>query len=218
MENIKDTIREDIDFFTPITPKKCRKCGSIYITDISCEACGFQFGFDPLGEPFSFRSFYYAYDDFYGNCGTFKKLTWKIKGKKYVPYIRYELTIKRRFNQLMHYFFKNVDKDKERRQKFSIEFFQLLSEMKNLNLYDYIKKSADSFFELNNIDIMMIPFYQEILGWIYSSDQIEKESFFKLILSVKLYNSIRVGYLLVLSLITIVLIYTMISFYPYFLG
>jgi len=53
--------------------KKCRGCGSIYITPDECEACGLQFRPHKLGKPLGPRSFFSLREEFEKNQSFFSK-------------------------------------------------------------------------------------------------------------------------------------------------
>jgi hypothetical protein len=63
--------------------KKCRNCGSVYITEKECEACGFQLQDPDLGSPVDERSFYSLREDFYNRQNFFEKVFRVERGQKF---------------------------------------------------------------------------------------------------------------------------------------
>jgi hypothetical protein len=63
--------------------KKCRNCGSVYITEKECEACGFQLQDPDLGSPVDERSFYSLREDFYNRQNFFEKMFRIERGQKF---------------------------------------------------------------------------------------------------------------------------------------
>lgn len=43
---------------TKVTPSKCPKCSSIFVENKFCEACGYRFNVDQLGQPYDENSFF----------------------------------------------------------------------------------------------------------------------------------------------------------------
>ena len=75
--------------------KKCRNCGSVYITEKECEACGFQRQDPDLGSPVDERSFYSIREDFYKRQNFFQKKFMKHRGQKFKEFR----------NKLLHRFY-----------------------------------------------------------------------------------------------------------------
>lgn len=111
-----------------VVKKTCPKCGSLFVTKKECEACGFQFWIDLLGEPFGVRSFFTLRDDFthqFAWSYRFAAFQW---GKNRDEIKKYRRTLNKRFEILCGYFFDSFDKDKERRRLFLFEAGELMQE------------------------------------------------------------------------------------------
>lgn len=115
--------------FEKVAVKKlCPKCGSLFVTKKECEACGYQFWVDLLGEPFGARSFFVMRDDFthqYRWVYRFAMTSW---GKQHQALVKYRRTILKRFEILCGYFFDEFDKNKERRRLFIFEAQEIIHE------------------------------------------------------------------------------------------
>lgn len=78
--------------------KKCRNCGSVYITEKECEACGFQLQDPDLGSPVDERSFYSIREDFYNRQNFFEK---KFMGQRGQKFKEFRNRLLHRFNTLI---------------------------------------------------------------------------------------------------------------------
>jgi len=103
----------------------CPKCESIFITSKECEACGYQFAIDRIGEPYGDKSFYALKDTYLSSFFSLVRLYpslerfFKDKKRKYI------FELKRRFQLLADTF----ENDSSPGSEFFIEIRDLVIEM-----------------------------------------------------------------------------------------
>jgi hypothetical protein len=123
--------------------KKCVNCGSVFISDNSCDSCGFQFHFDPLGEPLGDRSYFSLKEDY------LSEIRFKIGSKKNI-FQGYLRKIVRRFELLCCYFSKeNLELDLNKNGYF-VEFIFLITELCNVYDHDFVVENLKT---IQNIEI-----------------------------------------------------------------
>lgn len=103
----------------------CPKCESIFITSKECEACGYQFAIDRIGEPYGEKSFYALKDSFIHSLPSlvraFPRLEYFFKDHKR----KYIFELKRRFQLLAEQF----ENDPRSNSEFFIEVHDLVIEL-----------------------------------------------------------------------------------------
>lgn len=131
--------------------KKCLNCGSIFITDKECEACGYQLKDPDLGPPVGEGSFYSIRDDFYSKQNIFEKIFMRHKGRKFKDYRNRLL---HRFNSLI----KGMESPWDDLNKWNYFHFELLE------LTKYLASFSSNEIILNRIlnSIRNHPFFYEI--------------------------------------------------------
>lgn len=196
--------------------KKCPKCSSVFLTDSECEACGFQLNFNFVGEPFGHLSFYTAREKFH-STGTLRKLAYYFYGNKYRRYKKYELTLKRRFSNLLTYFFEHIDPGEERRKFFFFELSQLVEEMKELGLSRYISSEVKDRVMSSDVENFSdnSVYVSKITSWINHREINNKRKAPPL--TIKVFGAIRVGYIMAIMITTLLVISFGLMSYPYFL-
>jgi hypothetical protein len=109
----------------------CKKCGSDVITESSCEACGFQLTFDPMGPPMGRKSFYYIKDEFNSRMGTLRKIAMLMEKERYLPLKMYTLKLQRRLDNLLVFFFQmnGGHKRPQEKKQYYIELRDLINEL-----------------------------------------------------------------------------------------
>jgi hypothetical protein len=82
----------------------CPQCESFFIDDKECESCGFQFDTIKVGAPFSEKSFYYYFEEYWDGVPIRCKL-WPLvfKTSKRADYSRYQQKNLRRFHLICQY-------------------------------------------------------------------------------------------------------------------
>jgi hypothetical protein len=84
----------------------CPSCHSLHVSKNHCEACGYQFWVDVLGEPFGPRSFFTLKDDFDALLNKFDQIQyrfWPEQFKKRTEVKRYFRHILKRYADLVNY-------------------------------------------------------------------------------------------------------------------
>lgn len=115
------------DIGTISEAKACPKCHSVFISEKECEACGFQFHIDQLGEPFGHRSFFSLRDEYhFSSPWAFRFLAIGISTQSSVIQ-KYQGALERRLKVLMEYFSLG-DENEERRRLFLFEAKELIFE------------------------------------------------------------------------------------------
>jgi ribosomal protein S27AE len=104
----------------------CPKCGSFFVDESACEACGYQLQKDYLGPPFGDKSFFFLNQDFLDERPKFcPDWVWRdhFFTKKHQKFKR---ALYHRFQLLKSYFFEHVDSSLDRRKQFLFEFRQVI--------------------------------------------------------------------------------------------
>lgn len=131
--------------------KKCTNCGSLFITERECEACGYQLKDPDLGIPVGEGSFYSLRDEFHSKQNFLEKIFFKQKGRKYKDF-RNKLL--HRYNSLI----KGMESPWGDLDKWNYFHFELMDLTKYLASYPSNKIIMDRI--LNSI--RNHPFYHEI--------------------------------------------------------
>lgn len=131
--------------------KKCRNCGSVYITEKECEACGFQLQDPDLGFPVDERSFYSIREEFYKRQNFFEKKFMRQRGQKFKDYRNRLL---HRFNSLI----KGMDSPWSDLNKWNYFHFELIDLTKYLASFP----TNDIILERILNSIRNHPFFHEI--------------------------------------------------------
>ena len=120
-------------FFHPFKKVKvknfCPHCGSVFVNKKECEACGFQFWVDLLGEPFGGRSFFEIQYNYERKKNFIEKIlpqSYRFSKKKHKRYLRH---LRRRFDILSEYLFNKNDTNKKRKKYFLFEFKVLIEKI-----------------------------------------------------------------------------------------
>jgi len=215
-ENMEVKIQSDLPHSQKIKKiKKCPRCQSVYITDKECEACGFQLNFNFIGEPFGHLSFYESQENFY-RMGTLRKLAYFILEKKYSRYLKYELAIKRRLDNLLTYFFDHIDPVESNRKFFYLELTHVVAEFEKLGLKQYLShKIKDKVMSSERDTIAVNSVYiSKVTSWIDHRD--DDKSKLKKLLTFKICGAIRVGYIMLIMLFNLILITVGLKMFSYF--
>jgi hypothetical protein len=135
--------------------RKCINCGSIYITDKECEACGYQLLDPDLGEPVDERSFYSIRETYFDKLNFLEKRFFKNRGRKYKEYR----------NSLLHRYrslIKSMESPWEDLAKWNYFHFELIDLTKFLSL----DPKNDAIMGRIFSSLIYHPFYHEIkLAW-----------------------------------------------------
>lgn len=148
--------------------KKCKKCGSIHVTDFECESCGIRLQVDMLGIPFGNRSFYSLKNDYWSSMNWMIANFPFLERKKNAKGSKYKRALLNRYNVLIDYFFFDVYPSREGEKKvFMVELEFLVNE-----LLDYNVSRSLFFLKLDDHDeskkICASPVYQKIAKLVFS--------------------------------------------------
>ena len=215
-ENMEVGIQGDLLHFENVKEiKKCPRCQSVYLTDKECEACGFQLNFNFIGKPFGHMCFYDIQENFY-RMGSLRKLVYFIVDKKYSRYLKYELAIKRRLDNLLKYFFDHIDPVEANRKYFYLELTHLVAEFEKLGLKKYLsQKIKDKVMSSEKETIADNSVYvSKITSWIDHREN--QQSQLKQLMTLKIWGTIRVGYLMLIMLLNLILISVGLKMFSYF--
>jgi len=215
-ENMEVGIQGDLLHFENVKEiKKCPRCQSVYLTDKECEACGFQLNFNFIGKPFGHMCFYDIHENFY-RMGTLRKLAYFTIDKKYSRYLKYELAIKRRLDNLLKYFFDHIDPVEANRKYFYLELTHLVAEFEKLGLKKYLsQKIKDKVMSSEKETIADNSVYvSKITSWIDHREN--QQSQLKQLMTLKIWGTIRVGYLMLIMLLNLILISVGLKMFSYF--
>ncbi len=103
----------------------CPKCESFFITSRECEACGYQFSIDRVGEPFGEKSYYAIKDSYLSALPALIRIYPKWEKIMKETKRKYLFELKRRFQLLADAF----DNDPRTGSEFAIEVKDLVVEM-----------------------------------------------------------------------------------------
>ncbi|OFZ23614.1 MAG: hypothetical protein A2202_04620 [Bdellovibrionales bacterium RIFOXYA1_FULL_36_14] len=215
-ENMEVKIQGDLPHFENVKEiKKCPRCQSVYLTDKECEACGFQLNFNFIGKPFGHMCFYDIQENFY-RMGSLRKLVYFIVDKKYSRYLKYELAIKRRLDNLLQYFFDHIDPVEANRKYFYLELTHLVAEFEKLGLKKYLsQKIKDKVMSSDKETIADNSVYvSKITSWIEHREN--QQGKLKQIMTLKIWGTIRVGYFMLIMLLNLIVISVGLKMFSYF--
>jgi hypothetical protein len=105
----------------------CPKCESLFITSRECEACGYQFAIDRLGEPYGEKSFYALKDSHFSSLPAPMRV-WPSLEKYMTSKVRkYLFELKRRFQLLADAF----ENDPRPNSEYAVEVKDLVIELRD---------------------------------------------------------------------------------------
>ena len=108
----------------------CPKCESYYITSRECEACGFQFAIDRVGEAFGEKSFYAIKDSYLSSLPSLVRVYPHLEKFLDGKIRTYLFELKRRFQLLADAF----ENDPRPGSEFAIEVKDLVIEMRDYKI------------------------------------------------------------------------------------
>lgn len=117
--------------------KRCPKCSSVFITERECEACGFQFNYNPLGEPLGEKSFYSIRESYWSQLSSLERSNRALESKKGEKAKRYISKIILRYNDLLDFFYDTTNKDHAHH---NLYFYELKDIILELISYDVPEK------------------------------------------------------------------------------
>lgn len=173
--------------------KRCSHCGSVFVTDGECEACGIQFKRDWVGSPLGENSLYslkQQYDE--------QMESWTMRAKSYFYEdlqltVAYRRKLLRRFQTLLLYLSEKDDSSLEERNTvalFTMEVKDLMEEMMNVGVaFHRVSEILDS---AANDQIKKMVYY-----WLNSFEH-QRHSFSLLdfMFNYRIYGALRISMLI----------------------
>ncbi len=172
-------------------PKKCSNCGSVFITDVACDSCGYQFRFDWVGHPLGANSLYSLQEQYVENFTKWqKKFSFLVSENSNLTQA-YKRKLLKRFESLLLYLSKKSSEsdDENRVNLFLMEVKDLAAEMINLGIaYENIVKI------LKTIDDELL--VKSVYHWLHTIDhQRHKFSLLDFIFYYRILGSVRISFL-----------------------
>lgn len=128
-----------ISGIAPEKLKRCPKCASFFLSDTSCESCGFQLDYDALGSPMGERSFYSLMEAYHQDQALHLRLFPRISSgqikrslkypKRYPKEVRLLSRLTQRFCKISEYFLSEAVGDLSDRKLYLIEWRALCLEL-----------------------------------------------------------------------------------------
>ncbi len=119
----------------PESLKRCPKCASFFLSDTSCESCGYQLAYDGLGAPMGERSYYALMENYHNEWPLLYRLFPKMgqgnlklslkKPKRYPKETRLLFRLAQRFSKISEYFLTSDARDLAERKLYLIEWRSL---------------------------------------------------------------------------------------------
>lgn len=108
----------------------CPKCNSEDIFENRCQMCDFDLSFNPLGEPLGEKSFYTFREKYWLSLSSLEMENPNIfKGD--VKFKKFMIRVRRRYNNLLDYFYSDYSKTDELRPLYLQELVDIVIEMMN---------------------------------------------------------------------------------------
>lgn len=117
--------------------KRCPKCSSVFLTDRECEGCGYQFDYNPLGEPLGDKSFYSIRESYWSQLSSLERANRSLESKKGEKAKRYISKIILRYNNLLDFFY---DSSNQNDANYRLYFYELKDIILELISYDVPEK------------------------------------------------------------------------------
>lgn len=116
--------------------KRCPKCSSVFVDETSCESCGLQLSFNPLGEPLGEKSFYGLVDNYWRDLSPMGIRMNVLESLGSGLTKKYKRSLVHRYQLLLEYFLSSAaDYTKtQQNQIYLVELNDLIKEMVRLNV------------------------------------------------------------------------------------
>lgn len=109
--------------------KRCPNCSSVYLTDDTCEACGRNLFYHPIGEPFGPQSLYGLKERFYHSLPYAVRLFPLFENRKNSKAQSYLRHLNRRFQNLLDALAGDSLNSPVNRRLFYVEIMELMDEL-----------------------------------------------------------------------------------------
>lgn len=194
--------------------QKCPQCESVFLDNNECESCGYQLGFDFLGDPLGEKSFYSIRENYWENLGPISKLHEDLESLDQKKFKRYQRKLLFRYNVLLDYLYDKSEFRLNDRNLYLQEFTDLIIELVRYGVSENeLWQNFDSEASDNHLHIM----YQKIQDAILQGNKEKEEasSFLLSIFNYKILGFLRIGSIAVTFLGGIGLIAAALSLYRY---
>lgn len=190
---------------------KCPECNSVFVDNNECESCGYQLGFDFLGDPLGEKSFYSIRENYWEVLGTLGKIHLDLETFDKKKFERYQRKLLFRYNVLLDYFYNKSNQRIDDRNLYLQEFTDLIIELVKYGvneeeLWKNIEESNDLSHMLKKIQDSIV------LG---KKEKEELPSLFLSILNYRVFGLLRVGVIAVTFLGGVGVVAAALSFYRY---
>ncbi|OUR98582.1 hypothetical protein A9Q84_03985 [Halobacteriovorax marinus] len=194
--------------------QRCPQCESIFLDNNECESCGYQIGFDFLGDPLGEKSFYSIRESYWENLGPISKLHEDFESLDPKKFNRYKRKLLFRYNVLLDYLYDQTEFRLNDRNLYLQEFTDLIIELVRYGVSESeLWQKIDSDSEDNHLHLM----YQKIQAAIVlgNKEKEEASSFVLSLLNYKVFGFMRLGSIAVTFLGSFGIISAALSFYRY---
>jgi hypothetical protein len=210
IENIEPVKSFHTVFDKPLVEiKKCHRCGSVFVTDFECEACGYQFKKEWVGNPLGTNSLYSLRQQYDDNLAKWRKKLGIPAPHGSSLTIAYRRRLLKRFENLFFYLENRELKSEEQNKLslFMIELRDLCEEMMLQQIsFDKIRRVVES-----SSDEWL---KESVFNWLYTAeDRGHNFSWIDFLFSYRLGGAIRISFLGLFILVTALLSSLAIAFY-----
>lgn len=196
--------------------QKCPQCESVFIDNNECESCGYQLGFDFLGDPLGEKSFYTIRENYWMDLGPIAKIHLDFESFDSKKFDRYKRKLLMRYNVLLDYFYNQKDYRLSERNLFLQEFTDLIIELVKYGVSDKeLWQNVDDIHHGEELSILYTKIQDSIIEG--KKEKEETTSFIFSLLNFKLFGLVRVGVIAVTFFVFVGLISASLSFYKYLL-
>lgn len=109
--------------------KRCPNCGSVYLNDFKCEACGRSLSYHPVGEPFGPKSLYGLKERFYHSLPLWVRLFPVFENKRDLGAQSYVRHLNKRLDALLSALALDSLPEPSNRRLFFVELMELIDEL-----------------------------------------------------------------------------------------
>jgi hypothetical protein len=194
--------------------QRCPQCESVFLDNNECESCGYQLGFDFLGDPLGEKSFYTIRESYWENLGPISKLHEDFEALDLKKFKRYQRKLLFRYNVLLDYLYDKSEFRLNDRNLYLQEFTDLIIELVRYGVSEselWQKQDTDT--GDNHLHAMYEKIQEAILQG--NKEKEQSSSFVLSVLNYKFFGSIRLGSIAVTFLGGIGLIAAALSLYRY---
>jgi hypothetical protein len=190
---------------------KCPECSSVFVDNNECESCGYQIGFDFLGDPLGEKSFYSIRENYWEILGPLGRIHLDLETLDKKKFERYQRKLLFRYNVLLDYFYNKTNLKIDDRNLYLQEFTDLIIELVKYGVNE--EELWRNVEESDSLSLILRKIQDSI-----STGKKEKEELPSLILSIlnyRVFGLVRVGVIAVTFLGGVGVVAAALSFYRY---